>query len=754
MLEKVKKVNYILIFLIALLNPIFSNNEKNEYQLRIDSAREYYNAQEYQKSIGELQEAIQSTNSNPELAYAYHFIGYLYTSQNDFENAILNYHKSLEYDKNYLPSVESLGNIYVYFQDDEQRFASALQYLLKAETLKSENYNVYYNIAYIFSVQQKYSQAIQYLDKALYYGFENIEYIKSNLKVLENTSYYQNLVTNSHKFMEAKNLFSKAKKSESTPNYDLTISYYKQAAQGFLDSLGESSLWLAASYYNLAIYFDKRNIYDFAIQYYDLSLPIYKHVYGENSLYAAWIYKSLGSLYEKKTNYDSAIQYYNSALSLFQSIYGEQSQSIAELYNNLGDVYYKILDYETSIKYYKASLIVYRQFYDENESVLAVIYNGLGLAYDKKGEPNKAIEYYNKAIKVRLNIIGEEYPKLSLHDMGEVLNRRLQEPFDLTKEVSVLYASPRQLRTNVMPSCSNQYFSTNLGKEQNYGSCKINVPVVHDVGNLDEDSSGDPDRYFQFKGFAYHNHNSFFEKVANEDFPEVLVFVHGFNVDFEQAVLRAAQLKFDLKFPGRVVLFTWPAGAQEGSIITKANLHNTYIFNQDNARRSIPYFLNFMLNLTNTNKKVHLVVHSMGHQVVIPALGDLSKIKKDKVLQEVVFNAPDFDLERFKKYSDSLLSISKRVTVYCSPGDNALFASSKVNQNQRLGNCAKVKGVDMINVNPIDAPLFQVAGLGHGYYSSRPIITDLYQLILGVDVSKRLYIRKSLGGSEDYILRR
>jgi len=55
----------------------------------------------------------------------------------------------------------------------------------------------------------------------------------------------------------------------------------------------------------------------------------------------------------------------------------------------------------------------------------------------------------------------------------------------------------------------------------------------------------------------------------------------------------------------------------------------------------------------------------------------------------------------------------------------------------------------------VDSPVMGVGGLGHGYYSSRPLMTDVMQLILGIDVDKRLFIRKGVNGSsEDYVLRR
>ena len=40
---------------------------------------------------------------------------------------------------------------------------------------------------------------------------------------------------------------------------------------------------------------------------------------------------------------------------------------------------------------------------------------------------------------------------------------------------------------------------------------------------------------------------------------DALVFVHGFNTSFDDAVLRHAQIVWDLQYTGLPVLFSWPS---------------------------------------------------------------------------------------------------------------------------------------------------------------------------------------------------
>ncbi|MCB1189162.1 MAG: alpha/beta hydrolase [Leptospiraceae bacterium] len=338
-------------------------------------------------------------------------------------------------------------------------------------------------------------------------------------------------------------------------------------------------------------------------------------------------------------------------------------------------------------------------------------------------------------------------------NLGNELNKRIVDPYDATKEVPILYLTYRKINPKAVPSCSDSYYTSEKDSEGKFGICSVNVPAMHEIGIIDYQNSGEANKYFQFKRFEYHSKDSFLKKVKGSSFPEIMVFVHGFNVRFEEAVLRASQIQYDLKFPGLMVLFTWPAGSQDG-MLNKLNIKKTYSFNQENAKKSIPDLKNLLKELKTTGKKIHLIVHSMGHQIAIPALAELSAEGEEKLLSELVLNAPDYDAGDFKRKAPALTKMSKRVTVYCSPGDNALIISGQVNENTRVGTCEKVTGVDMINVNPVDSPILGIGGLGHGYYSSRPIITDLYQLILGIDASKRLFIRKSFTNNEDYVLRK
>ena len=54
------------------------------------------------------------------------------------------------------------------------------------------------------------------------------------------------------------------------------------------------------------------------------------------------------------------------------------------------------------------------------------------------------------------------------------------------------------------------------------------------------------------------------ETVSSSAERDLLVFIHGYNVDFESAVQRTAQIAVDLPFEGVPVCYSWPS---QGSLL-------------------------------------------------------------------------------------------------------------------------------------------------------------------------------------------
>ncbi|MBX7058634.1 MAG: alpha/beta hydrolase [Leptospirales bacterium] len=338
-------------------------------------------------------------------------------------------------------------------------------------------------------------------------------------------------------------------------------------------------------------------------------------------------------------------------------------------------------------------------------------------------------------------------------DAGRLLNDRIIRDFASTEQQRVFFGTNRAVHGR--PDCLNRSFTTETGESLQLGLCEVNSPKRRAVGELPQADSRNAsnDSFFKIGRYSAADGTQLAAALAAEPGEEVLVFVHGFNVRFEEAVLRAAQIAYDLKFQGAVAVFSWPAGASDAPL-SDLLINQTYAQNRQAAAQSVHRFSEFIELIHRSNKRIHLLVHSMGHQVVIPGLLEARQRIGDSFLREAIFNAPDYAADEFALQSIPLRQSARRITLYCSPGDNALIASRQTNGNYRIGLCKRIEGIDVINVNEVDSPALGLGGLGHGYYSGRAVLTDVYQTLLGIDARRRLFVRLSdPGGGEEFILR-
>ena len=330
----------------------------------------------------------------------------------------------------------------------------------------------------------------------------------------------------------------------------------------------------------------------------------------------------------------------------------------------------------------------------------------------------------------------------ALSELKSAWQNYFEKDFDQTKPVEVLVATNRKPKTESF-TCDDSQFGVVFDANTRFGVCKINVSKNHVVGDISlatSNSSQAAQNNFKVLGAKPQSNDDFIAEIKkSQRMP--LVFVHGFNVRYQEAILRAAQIAYDLKYQGPIVLFTWPAGAKDDSLKDKM-LNETYANNRMTAAASVEIFKNFLLTLQKNDLKINLVVHSMGHQVVLPALKRIiEQNPKKPLINELILNAPDFDVAEFRNIATNLNKLTSHTTLYCSENDKAMLASKTFNQTgDRLGACAFIKEVDVIDVGLTDDPTL---GLGHGYYSSRAILGDVFQTLLGIDASKRTFIAKS-----------
>ena len=208
------------------------------------------------------------------------------------------------------------------------------------------------------------------------------------------------------------------------------------------------------------------------------------------------------------------------------------------------------------------------------------------------------------------------------------------------------------------------------------------------------------------------------------DARELLVFLHGYNVTFEEAARRAAQFACDMSFPGIVVLFSWPS---MGGL-----MH--YAADEERAWTSADRFVEFLGALEGGPwPRVHLVAHSMGNRVMLLGLAD--NPRPAVPLGQLVFVAADVYVDLFETKWRKLLSEGDLpATSYISRRDWALRVSHFLHQANRIGFLRRTPYLAR-SMDTVDATWVDTSLLGHAYFASeRSLLTDL-----GLLVRKGLY---------------
>jgi esterase/lipase superfamily enzyme len=268
-----------------------------------------------------------------------------------------------------------------------------------------------------------------------------------------------------------------------------------------------------------------------------------------------------------------------------------------------------------------------------------------------------------------------------------------------------------------------------------YGVAGIGIPPNHEIGRHETPSvfkfewSPDERKHISVRDLQPLDRDEFFERLAFainlSPNRSVMVFVHGYNTDFEEAVRLLAQFATDLKFSGPVLLFSWPS---QGGV-------TAYSVDETNAEWAQPHLgkvLNDLLDLTPA-RQVYLVAHSMGSRVITRAYNSLAgdrTVYGPNPMREMILVAPDIDADVFRQdIAPRLARNGIHVTLYASSADRALMASKAFHGYARAGDSSD----DLVivpGVETVDARDAQGGLLGHSYFAEdRRIMEDIFGIV-------------------------
>jgi esterase/lipase superfamily enzyme len=263
-----------------------------------------------------------------------------------------------------------------------------------------------------------------------------------------------------------------------------------------------------------------------------------------------------------------------------------------------------------------------------------------------------------------------------------------------TSRVPIFVATTRQ-RSTTDPG---EMFNGERAADVSYASITVSIPPdgSRKIGEVQWPATlpGDPRRDFVTISADYLDRQAFTASIAEmakrTGRSKVLVFVHGFNNRFDDAVYRFAQIVQDSKVPVIPVLFTWPS---RGEVRLRA-----YAYDRESAnysRDALESLLN-MLTSYPAITEVNMLAHSMGNWIALEALRGRSmrgsqtanSLKADK-LKNVMLVAPDVDVDVFRMQIQRMGAARPRIALFVSQDDQALSLSKNI-----WGGVARLGDVD------------------------------------------------------------
>lgn len=250
------------------------------------------------------------------------------------------------------------------------------------------------------------------------------------------------------------------------------------------------------------------------------------------------------------------------------------------------------------------------------------------------------------------------------------------------RSIDMLVATTRQVSLQT----PGEVFNGERSPEANFADVAVSIPPTHQSGRIEWPTEAPGDARVNFVATRVDVLNRaeaiarFDARIAHSSHRQALVFVHGFNNSFEEAVFRFAQLVHDGDIKALPVLFTWPSRAKIAA----------YAYDSESAnysRDALEKLLRYLVQDKGVGE-ISIVAHSMGNWVLLEALRQIS-IRDGRLplkIKNVLLASPDVDYDVFRKQIQRIGTRPDQFTLFVARDDRALAASRCLHdKSQRLG---------------------------------------------------------------------
>lgn len=300
---------------------------------------------------------------------------------------------------------------------------------------------------------------------------------------------------------------------------------------------------------------------------------------------------------------------------------------------------------------------------------------------------NQMIDYYAEFAG---DVVADE-ERLSLENELAELNKRGHKIYEPGEDVTTRSGSEseRYNLVDVFYSTGRQPTEKSGGEiafgarrddrsARHYGTVTVSIPHLnHSLGEIERPNiwsmelRPDPDKHMVAGAPAPLSTREFYQslkqKIAISRESEALLFVHGFNVSFEEAALRTAQISKDLDFKGAPMMFSWPTRG-----LRKEDDRGATSFDQ--VTENLAAFVSSLKTRGNV-KTVHIISHGLGAMFAVNAIREATSKSDGSSLPQIgqlALVAPDISKDDLIAALPVLEAHTTRTTLHASSKDRVL----------------------------------------------------------------------------------
>lgn len=244
---------------------------------------------------------------------------------------------------------------------------------------------------------------------------------------------------------------------------------------------------------------------------------------------------------------------------------------------------------------------------------------------------------------------------------------------------------------------------------------------------------------------------------------DVLVFIHGFNVSWQDAVASALALQESLNQSdvGRpdqrvlVVLFSWPSDGKALPYVSYKSDRTDAFASGGAVGRAFLKVRDFLIKVRTLDlrgrdqacgQEIHLLCHSMGNYVLQAALDRLYEHTPGstfpRMFEHIFLCAPDVDDDVLEpgKPMGAVHELAQHVTVYSNRGDLSMYVSDYTKGHpERLGHNGPARPAQLHNkIHSVDCSPIVGGLVEHSYYQDGRVNRDLRLSIASVPFDSAL----------------